>query len=59
MTTSHPYNDQIPTDPTLWAVLLLCVAAVIGRLTSDQVDAVTAVFGFATTITPLLAGERR
>lgn len=59
MSGSTTYNVQIPTDPTEWGVLLICAAAVIGMLTADQLAAVTAVFGFASAIAPLLIAGRR
>ncbi len=45
-------NDRFPTDPTQLVALLLLAAAVIGQLTPEQAGAVSAVFGFATTIAP-------
>ncbi|MDX2986528.1 hypothetical protein [Streptomyces caniscabiei] len=51
-TTSH--NGQIPTEPTQLVGLLLFVAAVVGQLSPEQADAVSAVFGFATVIAPFL-----
>lgn len=54
MAASMPENGQIPTDPTQLVGLLLLAAAVVGRLDSEQVAAVTAVFGFATTVVPFL-----
>ena len=47
-------NDRIPTEPTQLGVLLLLAAAVVGHMNSEQVAAVTAVFGFATTVVPFL-----
>ncbi|MEW2402170.1 NUDIX hydrolase [Streptomyces sp. NPDC046862] len=43
MTGTAGYNGQIPTDPTQLVVLLLAAAAVIGRLSPEQVDTVKAV----------------
>jgi hypothetical protein len=59
MTENGQHNDQIPTDPTLLAVLLLTTAAVIGRLTTDQAQALTAVIGLLAPITPHLIPGRR
>lgn len=52
-------NDQNQPDPIHLAALLTCVAIVIGRLTPDQTEAVTAVFGLSTTIVPFLPQGRR
>jgi hypothetical protein len=54
MSGTATYNDQIPTDPTQLAVLLLFAAAAVGQLTPDQTETVTAVFSFAATIVPFL-----
>lgn len=52
MSENVRYNDRIPTDPTQLVALLLLATAVIGQLTPEQAGAVSAVFGFATTIAP-------
>lgn len=54
MTGTIHHNDRIPTDPTHLAVLLLLAAAVIARLTPDQTQTLTAVFGLAGTLAPFL-----
>lgn len=59
MTTSRPYNDQIPTDPTMWAVLLLTAGAVIGQLTSEQTTALIELLQLIGGFTPLLLLGRR
>jgi hypothetical protein len=46
------HNDRFPTDPTQLLALLLLAAAVISQLTPEQAGALSAVFGFATTIAP-------
>ncbi|WP_371099920.1 hypothetical protein [Streptomyces sp. PU_AKi4] len=52
MSENVRYNDRFPTDPTQLVVLLLLAAALAGQLTPEQAGAVSAVFGFATTIGP-------
>lgn len=59
MTTSRPYNDQIPTDPTTWAVLLILAALAIGRLTTEQATALAELLGTANALIPLLLLGRR
>jgi hypothetical protein len=54
MADSTCLNDQIPTDPTTLAGLLLLAAAVIGQLTPEQADALTHAFEFAGVIAPFL-----
>lgn len=59
MAASMPENGQIPTDPTQLVGLLLLAAAVAGQLGPEQVEAVTAVFGFAAVLAPYLPQARR
>lgn len=59
MANSATNNDQNPTDLTLLAVLVLTAAAVIGRLTTDQAQALTAVMGLLAPITAHLIPGRR
>ena len=54
MSRTTSYNGQIPTDPTHLVGLLLLAAAVVGQLNPEQVDAVSAVFSFATVVVPFL-----
>jgi hypothetical protein len=55
VTTSCPYNDRFPTDPTTWAVLLILAALAIGRLDPEQVQ----VLSTLAQLTPLLLLGRR
>lgn len=52
-------NDRFPTDPTQLLALLLLAAAVISQLTPDQTQTLTAVFGLAGALAPLLPREGR
>jgi hypothetical protein len=54
MSGTTSYNGQIPTDPTQLAGLLLFAAAVVGQLSPDQTETLTAVFGLAATVVPFL-----
>ncbi|MFR9794265.1 hypothetical protein ACL07V_37525 [Streptomyces sp. MB22_4] len=59
MTTSNPYNDQIPTDPTTWAVLLTITALAIGHLNHDQATALGDLAHTIGELLPLLLIGRR
>lgn len=54
MSQIYANNDRFPTDPTHLASLLVLAAAIVGQLSPEQADAVSAVFGFATVIAPFL-----
>jgi hypothetical protein len=59
VTNSSPYNDQIPTDPTTWAVLLITAALAIGHLNTDQAEALTRLLDTLGILSPLLLVGRR
>ena len=59
MTTSSPYNDQIPTDPTTWAVLLILAALAIGQLNHDQAETLSDLLHTIGELVPLLLLGRR
>lgn len=56
--TTH-HNDRFPTGPTQLAGLLLLATALVSQLTPDQAQTLTAVFGLAGTLAPLLPAGRR
>lgn len=59
MTQTRTYNDQIPTDPITWAVLLTLAATAIGRLDAEQAAALRDLLQTAGSIAPLLLIGRR
>lgn len=59
MTQSRPYNDQIPTDPTTWAVLLILAATAIGRLNTEQSAALSDLLQTIGTLAQVLLLARR
>lgn len=52
MTGTTHHNDQIPTDPTRLAGLLLLAAAIVSQLTADQAEALAACIGLAGALNP-------
>lgn len=58
MTTSSSYNDQIPTDPSTWAVLFIAVLA-FGRLNHEQATALSDLLRTISDLAPFLLLGRR
>lgn len=47
MTTTRPYNGQIPTDPHTILLMLIAVLLASGRLSADDVQALIGVGSIA------------